>query len=188
MIILIVGRRGSGKTTAAKSLEKMGFTVKSTGDVVREEIKNRGLPYNKETDYKVSKWFNSEGREVLISRRLLKDFKGGKLVIEGLRTPEQIKEIKKITGETPVIIAVKADFETKVKRLLKRRRFKDETIDYLKRKDKEEIQWGEDKVIEMADYTIDNTNLDINEFREKVRDVVEKILKEESKGKNDQSN
>jgi len=40
----------------------------------------------------------------------------------------------------------------------------------------------------MADYTIDNTNLDINEFREKVRDVVEKILKEESKGKNDQSN
>ena len=95
MLILIVGMPSSGKTTAARILGEMGFSVASTGDVIREEIKRRGLPYTKENDRKVADWFHEEGREKIVIDRLLKKVSGEKIVIEGLRDPKQLKELER---------------------------------------------------------------------------------------------
>ena len=47
VIIVVVGRPASGKTTVLEMIEKMGFSIASTGDIIRDEIERRGLQYNK---------------------------------------------------------------------------------------------------------------------------------------------
>jgi len=177
VIIVVVGRPASGKTTVLEMIEKMGFSIASTGDVIRDEIRRRGLRYNKDTDAEIAEWFHKSGREKIIIKRLLDKIDGKKMAFGGLRDPLQLKELKKRTGEDPIIIAVKADFKERLKRIMKRGRFPKENEDYLKSRDEREARHGELKLIKMADYTIDNTNLSLKELREKVRDIIEKIIK-----------
>jgi dephospho-CoA kinase len=174
MLIVIVGMPSSGKTTVAKILGKMGFSVASTGDVVREEIKNRGLPYTKEIDRKVADWFHEESRERVVIKRLLGKLKGEKRVIDGLRDPKQIEELERITGERPVLIAIKSSFESRVKRELDKRRFEDITREDVEKRDRAELRLGEGELIEKADYTIDNSSL----TKEELRRELEKIMKD----------
>ena len=175
MLILIVGMPSSGKTTAAQILGKMGFSVASTGDVIREEIKRRGLPYTKENDRKVADWFHEEGREKIVIDRLLKKVSGEKIVIEGLRDPKQLKELERRTGKKPVIIAIKSSFESRLKRELAKRRFLDETEEDLRKRDEAELRLGEGELIKMADYAIDNTNLTKEELKKKLKKILQTI-------------
>lgn len=175
MIIVIVGKPASGKTTAVKALGKMGFSTASTGDVIRDEIKRRGWEYNKENDAKIGSWFHQGNRELLLIKRLLEKTKGDKVALEGLRDPKQLKELKRRTEEKPVTIAVKTDFKERVKRVEKRKRFESETEEYLREREKRELSQGEGELIEKADYEIDNTNLTIEEFRQEIRNLVKKM-------------
>ena len=174
MLILIVGMPSSGKTTAAKMLEEMGFSVASTGDVIREEIKRRGLPYTKENDRKVADWFHEEGREKIVIARLRSKLKGEKKAIDGLRDPKQLKELERKTGKRPVIIAIESGFESRVKRELAKKRFSDITEEDLEKRDQAELKLGEGELIKKANYVIDNTNLTTEELKEEI----EKILKD----------
>lgn len=176
MIVLIVGEPLSGKTTALKVLKKIGFSTASTGDVIRDEIKNRNLPYTKENDAKIAEWFHKDNREILLIKRLLKKVKGDKIAIEGLRSPIQLKELERKTDVRPIIIAIKADFKTRLKRMKERKRFPGEDEKYLRKREEREARHGEMEFIKMADYTIDNTNLSLKEFEQKVRDIVKRIL------------
>ncbi len=173
MLILIVGMPSSGKTTAAKLLGEMGFSVASTGDVIREEIKRRGLPYTKENERKVADWFHECGREKIVIDRLLKRVSGDKIVIEGLRDPKQVKELERRIGEKPVIIAMVSDFETRLKREIEKKRFPNITREDLEKRDAAELRLGEGELIRRADFTIDNTNL----TKEELKRELEKILK-----------
>lgn len=175
MLLVIVGMPSSGKTTAAKILEKTGFSVVSTGDVVREEIKARGLPYTKENDREVADWFHEEGRETLVIKRLLDKVRGERVVIEGLRDPKQLKELENSTGEIPVVIAIKANFEARWKRELDKRRFSDITKEDLEKRDNAELRLGEGELIEKADYTIDSTNLTNEELGEELEKILRNI-------------
>ncbi len=177
MLIVIVGKPASGKTTAVETLGELGFSTASTGDVIRDEIKRRGWKYNKKNDAKIGNWFHRGNRESLVVKRLLKKTKGDKIALEGLRDPRQLKELKKQTGEEPVIVAVKADFEERVRRVKERERFEAETKKYLKQREKRELSQGEGELINKADYVIDNTNLTIEEFRDKIKSLGRKIMK-----------
>ncbi|UCG94980.1 MAG: AAA family ATPase [archaeon] len=178
MLILIVGMPSSGKTTAAKIFKEIGFSVASTGDVVREEIKNRGLAYTKETDRKTADWFHKKGRERIVINRLLDKLKGEKKVIEGLRDPKQIEELERRTGERPVLIAIKSSFESRIKRELAKRRFEGITREDLEKRDRAELRLGEGELIEKADFTIDNSSLTKEELRREVEKILERIKRE----------
>ena len=43
-LILITGMAGSGKTTLAQIMKQNGYRVLTMGDVIRSEVKLRGLP------------------------------------------------------------------------------------------------------------------------------------------------
>jgi len=176
MIIVIVGKPASGKSTAAEALKEMGFSVASTGSVIRDEVRRRGLEYNKENDAKMGEWFHQDNRESLVIKRLLKKVSGDKIALEGLRDPSQLEELKKNVRDEIVIIAVDADFEERARRLGKRARFTEETEDYLKSREEREFRHGELKFIEKAHYKIDNTDLTIDEFKEEVKKLANKLL------------
>lgn len=175
MLILIVGMPSSGKTTAAQIFEDIGFSIASTGDIVREEIKNRDLPYTKENDREVADWFHEGGREALVIERLLDKVKGDKTVIEGLRSDEQLHKLEENTEKVPVIIAIKASFESRLERELAKKRFPDMTRKDLEKRDMAELRLGEGELIEKADYTIDNTNLTKEELKEELKKILEDI-------------
>lgn len=174
MLILLVGMPSSGKTTVARILAEMGFSVASTGDVIRDEIKRRDLPYTKENDRKVSDWFH-DGREDLVVERLLERLEGDRKVVDGLMDPEQVKKIRKATGEDPVIVAIKADRDSRMKREMKRKRFEDVTEEYFRKREEAEKRLGRDRLLEMADYTIDNTDLTREELKSRLKELLKSV-------------
>ena len=175
MLILLVGLTSSGKSTAAGVLRDMGFSVASTGDVIRDEIKKRGMEYNKENDVKISRWFNEVAGEKEVIRRLNEKLVGDKKAIDGIRSPEMVPKLSEIFGERPVILAIKADRDSRYRRECERKKFTDFSREDMDRRDLAHINMGTEKLIEMADYAIDNTCLTKDELRERLKDIVENI-------------
>ncbi len=173
MIIILVGLPSSGKSFAAEMLGRMGFYTVSSGDIIREEIRQRGMEYSKETDRKMADWFYKEGREPLIVERLLEKAESN-LVIEGLRSVEDIEELKR-RNKKFVIIAIESSFDSRLEREKKRERFPGFSKKDLEERDMAELRLGVGKLMKMADYVIDNTNLTKEELRKKLIDVLEDI-------------
>jgi len=178
-LILIVGLPGSGKSFAAYVIKKhFHAQVLKTGDVIRDEIKRRGLPYTPENDTKIRLWFHS-GREHMIFERLLKKMKkNGIVVIDGLRSPKDLYLFRKILGNRIVIIKIESSLNVRVKREIKRSRFGKESVKYLKERDKSELSKlvGLKQLLKMADYTIDNSNSTKKQTESKVVSLMKKIL------------
>ena len=184
MIIGITGTKASGKGMVTEILREKGFVYCSTSDEVRKEAKKRGL-----TEYKTSD-LQDIGNEIrekfgsgeLTKRCLNENSNVEKLVIDGIRNPGEIEEIKKKGG---IIISVDAPEEMRFKRLIERKRESDpKTIEEFKKMEardrgNEGSKTGQqvDKCIELSDYKIINDST-----LESLKTRVEYILiKEENK-------
>lgn len=163
MIIGVTGTKASGKGIVTEILREKGFVYCSTSDEVRKEAVLRGL-----VDYKISDLqdIGNEirekfGSEELVKRCLKENSDVENLVIDGIRNPGEVQEIKKIGG---IMISVDAPVEVRFKRLLERKRESDpkNLADFQKmeardRGDKESgVGQQVDKCIEMSDYHIIN--------------------------------
>jgi len=180
-LIVIVGLPGSGKSTAADFIKKkFNSVIFHSGDIIREEIKRRGLKYTPKTDAFVANWFHRSGREKLLVRRIWEKIKKSNkklIVIEGLRSYDQLRYLEKITMARPVVIAIMASFNVRLERELKRKRFgKDESLSYLKLRERLEKSHGIERLIRKADYKIDNSKLSIKQTNVKISKTVKEIL------------
>jgi dephospho-CoA kinase len=177
-IFCIIGLPGSGKSTVVDIIKKHFdvFTV-SAGDIIREEIKRRGLPYTKKTDREISLWFHS-GREWLLVKRLWQKIKkSGKKVaiIDGIRAPEELECLRKYSGRKPIIIAVKAPQKIRFERVKERKRFKNLTLEDFKNREKRELSYGLGELIKKADHTINN-NSTLEALEKKVVKLFNKLI------------
>jgi dephospho-CoA kinase len=180
-LILIVGLSGSGKSTVSDFIKKrFDADVFLSGDIVRDETKRRGLSYTPENDSKIAHWFNLKGRERLLVKRML--FKAEKskknlVVLEGFRSDQDLKYMKEISKSRSFVIVIKAPFNVRAKRLLKRKkRFGEDIIKYLRFRDKEEKGHGVIKLMKKADCTIDNSKLNKRQTNEKIEKIMKEIL------------
>lgn len=159
LIVCIVGMPGSGKSLAAKIIKnKFNAYVVSSGDIIRDEIKRRGMKYTPESDMKIAHWFHIKGREKLIASRVCAKAKKSKkkiIVLEGFRSLKDIAPMKKLVGQRPIIIAIIGGFKTRYVRLSGRKRFAVEQK-YLIARDKLELSHGLGQIIEKANYKINN--------------------------------
>ncbi|MBN2203353.1 MAG: AAA family ATPase [Candidatus Aenigmarchaeota archaeon] len=178
-LLIIVGLPGSGKSFAAEVVkEEFKASVFKSGDLIREEIKSRGLKYTPENDAKIAHWFHTSGRERLLIKRLFDKIERTNrklVVVDGLRSVQQLKYVKS-HFESPIIIYIKSSFESRAKRELKRKRFKKgETKEYIRFRDRLEKSHGVLGLINKANYTIDNTSLTMPRFRNEVIKLVKNI-------------
>jgi len=181
LILIIVGLPGSGKSIAAGIIKKkFDADIVHSGDVVREEVNKRGLKYTPKTDALVAHWFHTSGREKLMAKRVWDKVRISKkriIVIEGLRSPKVFYYLKKFSKTKPFIITVNASFEMRVERELKRGRFgKEETLNYLKTREKLEKSHGIKELMKKSDYRIDNTNLTVRQMENKIVKVVKSLI------------
>jgi len=179
-LLIIIGMPGSGKTIAAKQAKKIGLFTIATGDIIREEVMNRGLLYNENTDQEISEWFHKYGRERELMRRIVdKIIEAGHpdpIVIDGLRSPDQINELKKrLWGEKIYILAIHSCTELRYKREKARPRFNGKPYRNIRKRDERELEQGLGNMIAMADHIIVN-DTSLEQFKNTVKDKLIKIL------------
>jgi dephospho-CoA kinase len=180
LLLLIVGMPGSGKSVAADMIaEKFDAAKFSGGDIIREEVRSRGLKYSPMADMAIAHWFHTGGREKLISKRIWEKAKRARkriVVIEGVRAPQQLDYLAEMSGQKPVVIAITAPFRVRHAREHARGRFgKKESEAYLAKRDKSELKIGLGRLMRKADYSINNKGSK-EDLEKAVTGLVETIL------------
>lgn len=165
MIIGLTGPMASGKSTVVDALKKDGFKHTTLSDLVREETARRGLPAERTTFQNVAQTLREKhGAGILGKIALEKVLKegGDKWIVDGIRNPAEIEELKKHPDF--VLIANTAPEDLIVKRILSRKR-EDDTLDEtaIRKKLRREMGEGEppegqqvQKCIDLADYVFAN--------------------------------
>lgn len=179
-VLCIVGMPGSGKTTVANLAKDLGIFTITTGNIIRDEISRRGLEYNEANEQKIGDWFHKYGREREIIRRIIDKLIEARhpnpIVIEGLRSPEEINELKKrLWGEELFILAVHCPPNIRREREKNRPRFNSKGYRRIIMRDKRELSLGLGNLIALADYVVINDK-SLEEFMRTVKDKLIKIL------------
>lgn len=176
LILCIVGLPGSGKSTVTEMISRNFSACRlESGDIIREEVRRRGLRYTKENDRKVAEWFHA-GRESLITGRISKKMRACSrkiIAVDGFFAPEEISKLQK-TGKV-VMIAVAAPPAVRHRRELLRRRFSGESEEYLRERDRRELGEGLGKLLKKADYRL-SSNMTRKELEKKIVALVKRIL------------
>ncbi len=186
MIIGLTARIAAGKRTFSRYFEEKGFIYYSLSYFLREELKEKGIEITRKNlqDYG-NKLREEEGVGVLGKRAREKVVSGKNYIIDGIRNPGEIEELRKIPGF--VLISIDAPQEIRFKRFLKRAKFSDPKTwkEFLKidKRDfgENELEYGQQvgKCMELADYNLIN-NKDMKELENKIKEVYNIIKNKES--------
>ena len=174
LILIVVGLPASGKTFVAEMIaRKYGAAMVNSGDVIRREIRRRGLPYNKKTEGAVSAWFHEKGREIIVGEHawnMIKDRKNDIYVIEGLRSYGQLKMIERHAKQKAVIIETYAPLKLRAERSAHRHRFAGTGVQYIRERDKNEKKRGVGVLLRHAKFRVSNagTKKDLEKSIDKV--------------------
>ncbi|MCD1294592.1 hypothetical protein CUJ83_06195 [Methanocella sp. CWC-04] len=174
-VIAFVGMPGAGKSEASGVAREMGLPVIIMGDVLREEVKNRGL---EPTDANIGSVANQlrkdEGMDAIAKRCIpkIESLEGNVVVIDGIRGIAEVETFKEKFGENFTLVKIDAPFELRLERLTRRARSDDNgTPEWLRQRDERELSWGMGKAIEVADKEV--VNLDpIEKFREEIGSIL----------------
>ena len=173
MIIGLTGENCAGKSTVSEYLMKKGFYYYSLSDVIREELKATGKPITRENLIEegnaLRKKFGPGVLGTKIAQMLQKD---KNYVIDSIRNPEEVRELKKLGGF--FLFYVNAPDEVRFERIKSRGREEDpRTYDAFMRIEKMEMENAEKTkqnlkgTFALADKALPNDG-DLNELHEKV--------------------
>lgn len=188
-LIGLSGPNASGKSEVAEYLGKKGYQVYSLSDVLREEARKVGLNQSRKTlidfGYQLRKRY---GEGILVKKILPQIKKHKNVVVDSIRNPGEIKELRKLSTIhyplfTVFILGIDAPKKLRYQRLLKRGRLGDlknfkEFIQAEKRENSEKKyaqQIG--KCIKLADKIIVN-NGSLKELEQKIDNFLKEIENE----------
>jgi dephospho-CoA kinase len=119
-IIGLVGPIRAGKTTVTKYLvEKYGYITASNSDVLREILDGMGIPSNRANLGRLgNSIFEVLGNDI-IARYRLDNLHLGRIVVDGIRYPEEIKRYSEVAGFK--LLAVTADSDVRFDRTVRER-------------------------------------------------------------------
>ena len=161
MVIAVSGLPAAGKGEFAAILAENGIPVRSMGDMVRAEVKARGLEEAPHIFGEVATLLRKEhGDDVLAHRltdavdELLKD--NSIVLIEGLRGTAEREVFCSHWGDNFVIVAITASKQLRFERVQSRARSEDGDLSDLEARDLRETGWGLDVIIQEAHFSFSN--------------------------------
>ncbi len=180
MLIGLTGKNGSGKGVAADFLKDRGFHYLSLSDVVRDEAKKRKKPVTRENLIAIGNDLRQKyGAGVLAKRTLEKIDVDKHYVIDSIRHPEEVRELRAKNGF--VLVQVAASPKIRFQRIKKRGREKDpitfsefQRLENVEGKSKVGSDQQLDRTLELADHTVQNSGT-VSEFHDKIAKLVMKI-------------
>jgi dephospho-CoA kinase len=174
---------GAGKSTVAASLKEKGFSVIAMGDIIREEARQKNLD---PTDtnlgdlmLKLRKDLGSGAIAHLILRKIKREDIGSagmdNIVVDGIRGIAEVDILKRVGCVK--LLAIHASTNRRFTHLKERARSDDPSVmkDFMTR-DKRELTVGISEAIALADETLSNNDLTIDELKEKAFTIIKKWL------------
>lgn len=179
-IIAFTGMPFSGKSEAVKITEKMNLPIIRMGDIVWDEVKKRNLELtDKNVGFIANEMRLIKGKDIwaikTIEKIKIRD-KSDIIIIDGVRSLEEINCFKKKLGDDFILIAIKSYDFLRYKRGLNRKREDDccNTEKIIER-DKREKNWGIESVIYSANFVVDN-NGTLDSFHDEIESIIKKII------------
>jgi adenylate kinase family enzyme len=154
-VVVLVGMPGAGKSTGAGILSAhLSAPRWTSGDIIRATIRDRGLPYDEKTDRQVAEEFARNPGA--IGRRVAQgvaQHPSPYAVIEGFRDP---RELDAFLQEFPQsrVVALEVGTARRHQRMLLRGRAGENTIAYLRDRDRAETRRGTRAVMRGAQLRI----------------------------------
>lgn len=166
-VIGLSGAISSGKTTAGRYLESLGFTYSRYSQVLQAMLKNRGLPSTRESLQQIGEEvYEGQGQTWLGSELIKRMPEEGDLVIDGLRHPEDHSFLAEKFGPDFYHIHIEAPED------IRRERYVDEgPSEEFSKADAHPVEANITKLAYLAHERVQNIG-SIQEFLYKIRKVV----------------
>ncbi len=157
---------GAGKTTIAEGLKSKGFDKITMGDAVRAEATRRKIDPSSANLGKIMIELREKNGPSAVAELIkdgIKNSKSNVVLVDGVRSLAEVNVLKKIG--TVKVLAIHASGDTRYKFLTERGRSDapSDREDFTKR-DSREIGVGMSESIALADETISNNNMTIEEL------------------------
>ena len=120
MIIGLTGKYAAGKGTAAEVLMELGYAYHSLSDILRDELKKRGVPESREALLAVGNELRQADGPGALAKRLLPQLETGLHLVDSIRNPLEVVELR--TLPKFVLIGIDADSRVRFERLRSRNR------------------------------------------------------------------
>jgi dephospho-CoA kinase len=169
---------GSGKSTIASKLKERGYEIFSLGDGVRAEAKKQNLEPTGKNLGKLMLELREKNGPGAIAELLKNSIQTSTheiIIIDGVRSIHEINVIKK-TGNVK-LLAVIASADTRFVFLSERKRSDDPlTRDKFEERDNREISVGLQEIIQLADESIENNNVTIEQMVDSATKIFQKWI------------
>jgi dephospho-CoA kinase len=166
---------GAGKSTIANGLKSKNFGIINMGDSVREEAKKRNLEPTGQNLGKLMLELREKNGPGAIAELILDKIKNSNsnvIIIDGVRSNEEIDVLRKIG--TVKLLSIHASTDTRYSFLNDRGRTDDpKNRENFDERDTREIGVGISTPIALADESISNNNLSIDELIENAYKIIQ---------------
>lgn len=173
---------GAGKSTAAQSLVKMGWTRVVMGDVIRAETKRRGLEPNARNTGEVMRLLRQDRGDAAVAELCLDAISGAgseTVVVDGIRSMAEVEAFRK--NASVMLVAVHASPARRFELLRERGRSDDPlTREMFQERDQRELDVGIGRAIALADETVSNQHNTPEKLAAEMAKVVERWMKDAS--------
>jgi len=177
LILGLVADISAGKDTVARYLaEKHNFEKHTLSDVIRAEARAKKLKPTRDNLYKLVREIRKKGGKHALVNRIIKKFKKDKIVIAGIREPEEIDYLKEQFPGKVKILHLTASPKIRFQRIKTRKRTGDPTTfkEFLEQEKKEWKEFNFKALFKMADYKIINDGT-LEELYKDIDKVIKKI-------------
>lgn len=167
---------GSGKDEFIKVARSLGFEDYHMGNTVRSFAGKQGV---RETDHEIGEFASGERKKYgmdIWAVRTLESISDDheKIIIDGLRNTEELDYFKN-SGKKIKLVAIFSNRETRLERILRRRRPDDITsLGELISRDERELSWGIGRAIVLADYLIVNDST-LEQFKSYSEQMIQEL-------------
>ena len=169
---------GAGKSTIVSKLKEEGYETFSLGDGVRAEAKKLNLEPTGENLGKLMlelREKNGPGAVAELLKESIQESTHDIIIIDGIRSVHEINVLKE-TGNVK-LLAVNAAADTRFN-FLRERKWSDDplTREKFEERDNREIGVGLEEIIGLADESIENNNVSINQMVESAIKIFQKWI------------
>ena len=169
---------GSGKSTIVSALKAKGIETLNLGDGVRAEAKRRNLEPTGDNLGKLMLELRKKNGAGAIAELLTESIKNSQskvIIVDGVRSTTEIEVLRNVGSVK--LLSIEATADTRYQFLSSRGRSDDPiTREKFEERDNRELGIGIDESIAIADETIVNSDITLDELTERAHKVIEKWI------------